>query len=295
MKGILILAVIVIFISVGTAAAAGDSDGDGMPDWWEKRFPGNESQNLDFQKDDSREDPDEDNLVNIEEFSYGTHPFYKDTDEDGLDDGEEVHQYRTNPAMADTDGGGRADGHEVSGGSDPLNPDDDDSSVITVSISLKEKWNLISIPVLPASSSISELLAPISGSYSVIWSYQGGKWKMYTPSNPGFSDLKTIETGRGYWIKMNYSETLTVSGSAAPGAISLEKSWNLVGYNSPNSQPVHKALSSIEGKYASVWVFTDGAWKAYDPSEPGFSNLATIESGYGYWIDAKNNCTWTLP
>jgi hypothetical protein len=61
------------------------------------------------------------------------------------------------------------------------------------------------------------------------------------------------------------------------------------------SQAVDVALASIEGKYISVWAYMDGGWKVYDPENPGFSDLTTMEPGYGYWINASEACTWTLP
>jgi hypothetical protein len=274
-----------------------DQDKDGMPDWWEKNFS-NGTETLDPARDDAREDPDGDDLTNIEEFLYGTHPFRGDTDQDHLNDGEEVREYGTNPAMADTDAGGRSDGYEVANGHDPLNPRDDDSMVSTASLHLKPNWNLVSFPISPSVTSISDVLASISGNYVSVWGYRNGDWEMYDPNNPGMSDLATMEPGRGYWINMKDSATLTIFGSAPPDAVSLQSGWNLVGYNSRISQSVTDALSSIKGKYLSIWAFVDGTWKAYDPVHPEFSDLGTMEPGYGYWInlrDATVSCAWILP
>lgn len=73
-----------------------DNDEDGMPQEWERRC------NLDTERDDSQDDPDDDWLSNIAEFWHGTSP--------------------CNP---DTDGGGEMDGSEVEYGRDPLDPTDD--------------------------------------------------------------------------------------------------------------------------------------------------------------------------
>jgi len=37
------------------------------------------------------------------------------------------------------------------------------------------------------------------------------------------------------------------------------------------------------------------AKKSYDPNNAGASDLTTIEPGYGYWIKATMDTTWTLP
>jgi hypothetical protein len=63
----------------------GDSDKDGIPDEWELR-------NGMDPKDpsDAGLDFDDDGLINIQEFTYGTNPFNKDSDNDGISDKEEL-------------------------------------------------------------------------------------------------------------------------------------------------------------------------------------------------------------
>ena len=162
-------------------------------------------------------------------------------------------------------------------------------------IGLNIGWNLISLSEHPTDTSISTVLNTITDKYISVWAYIDGSWKVYDPANPGFSDLTTMETGMGYWINMSSTATLTVSGSVPSNYINLSTGWNLVGYNSDTAQAVADALASIEGKYISVWAYINGSWQVYDPNNPGFSDLTTIEPGYGYWINASEACTWTLP
>jgi len=169
------------------------------------------------------------------------------------------------------------------------------SDAIISTINLVTGWNLISLPVLPDNIAISDVLGSLSGKYTVVWAYQNGAWKVYNPANPGFSDLTTLEPGYGYWIKMKQASTLNITGSTVSKSKSLSVGWNLVGYNSTTAQPIASAFSSIAGKYVSVWTYVNGSWKVYDPANPGFSDLTTMEPGRGYWIKAKQACTWTLP
>ena len=92
-----------------------DSDDDGLPDCWELEHFGNLDQGAD-------DDPDEDGLINIEEYDKKTNPNNPDTDEDGLLDGEEVHKYGTSPVDSDTDGDGISDKDEIEADTDPLEP-----------------------------------------------------------------------------------------------------------------------------------------------------------------------------
>ena len=84
----------------------GDDDGDGMPNEWE-----NNNENLDYQDaTDALDDPDVDNLSNLEEYIRGTDPNWDDTDNDGMPDGWEV-QYGLDPLDdADADEDSNSDG-----------------------------------------------------------------------------------------------------------------------------------------------------------------------------------------
>ncbi len=102
-----------------------DTDNDGMPDWWESYYA------VDFDNDG---DWDNDDVINIEEYNYGTSPVNPDTDNDGIPDFAEIFVYNTNPCKDDdTDGDGLLDREEIYNpvynlygyGTDPANPDTD--------------------------------------------------------------------------------------------------------------------------------------------------------------------------
>ncbi|MFX0053059.1 MAG: hypothetical protein ACFE8U_17430, partial [Candidatus Hermodarchaeota archaeon] len=65
-------------------ATYNDYDGDQMPNWWE------EDNSLEILEDDADEDPDNDDLTNLQEFEEGTIFNNSDTDNDGWMDGSEV-------------------------------------------------------------------------------------------------------------------------------------------------------------------------------------------------------------
>jgi|GEM_PF-5160168 len=58
-------------------------------------------------------DSDNDKVTNGEELNYGINPFNSDTDDDGLDDYEEIKVYKTDPTRSDTDGDNLSDFDEI--------------------------------------------------------------------------------------------------------------------------------------------------------------------------------------
>ncbi|MFX1252961.1 MAG: C39 family peptidase [Promethearchaeota archaeon] len=104
----------------GTNPFNNDTDLDGLPDGWEIMYE------TDPLLNDGKDDPDGDELTNLEEFKTGTDPQDADSDDDGLTDREELLK-ETNPLNNDTDLDGLPDGWEISFGTDPcLNDAGDD-------------------------------------------------------------------------------------------------------------------------------------------------------------------------
>ena len=169
------------------------------------------------------------------------------------------------------------------------------NEVDALSIILFQGSNLISLYRQPEETEIASVLSSISGKYSSVWTFIGNIWKAYDPANPDFSDLTTMEAGRGYWVDMNESATMIVTGLLPSNSTDLVNGSNLVGYNSASSWDTPDAVASIEGQCVSVWAFIEGSWRVYDPPNPDFSDLTTMEPGYGYWVDVSEACVWNVP
>lgn len=106
-----------------------DDDKDGMPSYWEKLNGLNP-----YDPIDANQDPDYDQLINLEEYKHGTDPYNPDTDAGGVKDGAEVKK-GTNPLdksddPIDSDGDGLTDKAETNiFKSDPHNPDTDGGGI----------------------------------------------------------------------------------------------------------------------------------------------------------------------
>lgn len=107
----------------GTDTSKSDTDGDGLSDYIEIYKSDTDPLSKDSDEngiEDGEEDFDNDTLSNIQEIKIGTDLNQNDTDSDGLKDGDEIHLYKTSPVNYDTDGDGISDGNEILLGLDPL-------------------------------------------------------------------------------------------------------------------------------------------------------------------------------
>ena len=160
---------------------------------------------------------------------------------------------------------------------------------LLASLSLVDGWNLISLPIVPLSTAIGNVLEGliVGHNFTIVWSYQGGGWKSFLPPTTG--PLTTMQNGFGYWIYMNGPGTLNVlgyvvpPGASAPPTYSLSAGWNLVGFNPPNTPPasetVSQYLASISGDYSAVEIYTSATltWTAAGAS-------TTVYLGQAMWI-----------
>jgi hypothetical protein len=49
--------------------------------------------------------------------------------------------------------------------------------------------------------------------------------------------------------------------------------------------------ASIASQLVRIWGYSGGTWSMYDPADAAGSNLATLTSGNGYWINVNAACT----
>ena len=116
----------------GEGDASIDEDGDQIPDCLETLL-GLDPTNA----NDALADSDNDGLSNLQEILAGTSITRVDTDNDGVEDGEEVNNLNTHPLLRDSDFDGLSDGYEVTMGFDPNSgsdglADNDDDGLINM-------------------------------------------------------------------------------------------------------------------------------------------------------------------
>jgi hypothetical protein len=160
-------------------------------------------------------------------------------------------------------------------------------------LTINSNWNLISISGGSGITSIEDALSPIMSDVISVWAYEDGSWLVYDPQNPNFSDLLEVLPGQGLWVNMRDNAELAIPGESPVDGVELSEGWNLVGFGSPGSRDISDAISSIKGEVLSVWAYQNGQWKIYDSQNPDFSDLTTMDPGYGYWMKMSSPSLWT--
>jgi hypothetical protein len=134
---------------------------------------------------------------------------------------------------------------------------------------VRPKWNLISLPLLAANRSKASLF-PTAGSAA----YRFDRLSGYVASD-------TLLNGKGYWLKFDANENISISGSwSYLDTIALEPGWNMIG---SISTPV--AVSAIGASPAGItsssfFFFSQGS---------GYTIADTIMPGMGYWVKANQS------
>ena len=122
-------------------------------------------------------------------------------------------------------------------------------------------------------------------------------WKTYVDGVPSYVvvDLLEHDATKGYWLYVNLSTSLNLSGvRAVPTAIPVVQGPNLIGYQSVFDQNITEALDSIDGDYTFVVM--------YNTTLPGFqtfrtngtSNFTNAVQNLGYWVNISSNTSIIL-
>ena len=159
----------------------------------------------------------------------------------------------------------------------------------------RQGWNLISLPLVPASSSISDVLSLLlkEGLLESVWTYDAETktWHSYAPCAP--PDLTTMVDGKGYFIEMKAYNVLIVQGTeqpappATPRVYHVVPGWNLIGYKKLDAVNASTYLSGVD--WIRLYKF-DATSQTYKYVLPGDN----MEPGLGYWVAVKTE-GWIYP
>jgi outer membrane protein assembly factor BamB len=171
---------------------------------------------------------------------------------------------------------------------------------IAPSTILKQGWNLISIPLIQSNTSLSSVLQSIEGKYDCVQWYNNADlndpWEHYKVGKAFGNDLFELNETMGFWIYItppgdtifHYNGTQLTSNQT----ITLRPGWNMVGYPSLTSYNRTAGLNNL-----TIGTHVDAIW-TYNGATQKWKELTAsdyFEIGKGYYIHAKEECTWEVP
>ena len=145
---------------------------------------------------------------------------------------------------------------------------------ITQSIQLQKGWNLISTNVKTTDSSIAKLFTGLDvqeiKTTDAFWN---------KGQNIALNSLKAIESGKGYLVNMNASETLTISGIPleTQNIASLQTGWQLIGCPYQNAVLLSTLFNTNNIQIIKNF---EGFWTTNGTT----NSITEIQPGKGYFI-----------
>jgi hypothetical protein len=171
----------------------------------------------------------------------------------------------------------------------------------THNIPLSTGANLISLPLHPADTAVTQVFSGIWSQFSKVYAYnaQTSTWTKYDKDGPPFGNtLTNVDEKRGLWVYVTGPTTLVASGQEPIStSIQLYTGANLVSWPSLSTVPVETAFGAIWAQFSKVYAYNaaTSTWTKYDKNGPPFGNtLTNLSPGMGLWVYVDANCTWTI-
>jgi hypothetical protein len=147
---------------------------------------------------------------------------------------------------------------------------------ITITVPCSAGWNLVSVPVVPATYNASTLFAgAVPGT---IYSYFTGS----------YVSAPTLVNGQGYWAMYAGAGSETLTGTPLTSAnqvLATGPRWVLVG-SVTTSVPASHLTSTPIGAIVPGTI--------YGYNGTSYATATTLEPGKGYWIFISAPCTLTI-
>ncbi len=146
--------------------------------------------------------------------------------------------------------------------------------VHSFTLSAKDGWNLISVPVENLDDSSFATIFPAAASSA----YEYGV---------GYTIATHASAGRGYWLKFSGDGSFVVpeGNQILEATIPVQPNWNIIGALG-QSVPTANVQSDPPGNVVSSYF-------AYDPGS-GYTSVTTLAAGRGHWIKTTASGALTL-
>lgn len=177
------------------------------------------------------------------------------------------------------------------------------AAAITVPADAKAGTAMVSAADSKTNSATSATFT-VPGAVIAVNPAQGPVGTSVTVTGSGFAAYTaiTVKIGNYQFLTQPLSDvfgtftyTFTVPG-VAPGSQSITASDTMNTASayfvvSTAGATVQSQTAGIASYLVRIWGYSGGTWYMYDPTDAAGSNLATLTSGAGYWINVNAACT----
>jgi len=146
-------------------------------------------------------------------------------------------------------------------------------------------WNLVGIPLYPASPLKDSVFGPFSSNY-VLFKY----------SNAGYVPADSVFIGRGYWLGLQDTMNFSITGMPVMSdtLIPLNSGWNLISLL--YLKDLRKSNLQIKNN-SNIYSFDDAVTQgliqsnlfAFSKTSNSYISIDTMDQFYGYWLAALVN------
>ena len=155
---------------------------------------------------------------------------------------------------------------------------------VSYDVSLKEGWNLISVPFDGVKSRPKDILGTLINNNQLL--YVSSPKGYYSPDDP-YSTLSTLNSKDGYYVKVKKStDKIYFRGKVlADASVSLSAGWNLISYYPDYELNIEDAFTALMSSNNLQYVvgFDEGAL-VYDPNSTSSNTLNVLKPTRGYWV-----------
>ena len=165
------------------------------------------------------------------------------------------------------------------------------TSTYTQDIELNQGWNIWSTYIAPepADNYMDSVFNAIVDDVIIVKDENGSVfWPAF-----GLNNIGGLTDGKGYQVKMETANTLSVEGGLVPYdmEMSLNDGWSIMGYLHQGPMDAAAALSSIE---ASIIIVKDENGSVFWPAFQ-LNNIGNMMAGEGYQIKTNGGAIFSYP
>lgn len=285
----------------GTDVNNPDTDNDGLTDYQEIAVLGTNPLAKDTDKngiEDGDEDFDKDGITNKEEFRVKGNPLSSDTDYDGLDDSKEL-KLGTALDNADTDNDGLKDPQELEIGTSPLNPDTNGNGILDGKEIYNKTFEADKMPMQYDERVIPTVKVSAEGDKLASFNMKVVKDNpMLSDEIPGYIgsayDLNIDGTFSSATLSFKFNEDLLKNKDFVPAIYYYNEQSNIL--EEVKNQTINGNTVSAELQHFSTYILLNKtAFEEVwerDIKPPGTPNEAKKTLDIAFVIDSSGSMSW---